>query len=138
MHLERILPVLLLAVSSTSIAADDEKIDPAKLKDKVTITMGKQLFVQFEAKGDVLTRPRLVEKAVDRPPTPTFDFRTVQNNPALMTKNPFSKDLKFRALARHRGRRSISRRASCRSRAASSASSSGRSRSRNSSSLTSS
>src|SRR4051812_42690182 len=105
MSVPRSLAVVLLAAISTAAAAADDKVDPATLKDKVTINVGKKLFVQFEQEGDVLTRPKVVEKAADKPPTPTFDFRKMDDNLILTTKNPFSKDLKFRALARVRGRK---------------------------------
>src|SRR5437763_1386465 len=99
------LAAVLLAAISTAVAAADDRVDPATLKDKVTISLGKKLFVQFEQKGHVLTRPKVVEEAADKPPTPTFDFRKMDDNLILATKNPFSKGLKFRALARHKGRK---------------------------------
>lgn len=97
--------ILLLATLPTAAAAPDDRIDPATLKDKVTIKLGKKLFVQFEQKGNALTHPKAVEKPTDQPPTPTFDFRKTDDSLILMTKNPFSKPLKFRALARLKGRK---------------------------------
>src|SRR4051794_12803223 len=105
MSVPRRLVAVLLAAISTAAAAVDDKVDPATLKDKVAINVGKKLFIQFEQEGDVLTRPKVVEKAADKPPTPTFEFREMGDNLILMTKNPFSKDLKFRALARVKGRK---------------------------------
>src|SRR4051794_29663338 len=102
MTVTRSLAVLLVVAVMTGGAADD-KVDPSTPKDKVTIDLGKTLIVQFEQKGDALTHPKVVEKAAEEPPTPTFDFRKMGGNIILTTKNPFPKDLKFRALARVKG-----------------------------------
>ena len=99
------LAAVLLVAIATAVAAADDKVDPAKLKDKVTINVGKKLFVQFEQDGNTLTAPKVVEKVAEKPPTPTFDFGKMDDNLVLTTKNPFSKDLKFRALARIKGRK---------------------------------
>ena len=82
-----------------------DPVDPATLTDKVTIAVGKKLLVQFERKGDALSRPQVVEKVLDEPPTVTFDFLKQGDMLILATKNPFPKDLKFRALARVKGRK---------------------------------
>jgi hypothetical protein len=87
----------------TAVAAPDDKIDPATIKEKVTIELGKKLTVRFEQEGDALTHPKVVEKPEGKTPTPTFDFRKMDDNLILMTRNPFPKDLKFRALARLKG-----------------------------------
>ena len=79
--------------------------DPATLKDKVTIAVDKTLLVQFEAKADALTQPKIVAKLADKPLTTTFEFKTMGDNLVLSTKNPFPQDLKFRALARLKGRK---------------------------------
>src|SRR5947209_5626699 len=75
------------------------------IKDKVTIEPGKTLAVRFEQDGNMLSHPRVVDKPDDKAPTPTFDFRKMDENLLLTTKNPFPKDLKFRALARLKGRK---------------------------------
>jgi len=103
MDVSRGLTILLLATIPMAAAASDDKIDPATLKDKVTIKLGKKLSVQFEQKGNALTHPEVVEKPTGKPPSPTFDFRKTDDNLILTTKNPFSKALKFRALARLKG-----------------------------------
>ena len=104
MNTIRRLVILLIAVP-TSMAAGDDKPDPAKIKDKVTIEVGKKLIVKFEKKGDALSDPKVVKEATEKPPTPTFDFSKMDDNLMLTTNNPFSKDLKFRALARLKGRK---------------------------------
>ena len=104
MSVTRSLAVLLLAAIPTAVAAPDDKVDPPTLKDKVTIDLGKKLVVRFDQKGDALSNPKVVEKAGDGPPTPSFDFRKMGDNLILTTKNPFPKDLTFRALARLKGR----------------------------------
>lgn len=96
---------VLIAVATTLAFAEDKKIDPATLKDKVTIDLGKKLFVQFTNKDDVLTKPKTVKKSAESPPTVQFDFRDQDGSPILITKNPFKKDMTFRALARRKGRK---------------------------------
>ena len=86
-------------------AVPDKAIDPAALKDKVTISVGKKLVVQFKQAVDALTDPRVVAKPADDPPTVSFDFRNQNDMIILSTKNPFRKDLQFRALARHKDRK---------------------------------
>ena len=102
----RLLTIVLLMTTPTAIVVGDDKPDPATLKDKVTIAVGKKLVVKFEQKGDALSNPKVVEKAADMSttPTPTFDFTQMGDNLILSTKNPFPKDLKFRALGRLKGR----------------------------------
>jgi hypothetical protein len=94
-----------LAIASATVAQAADKVDLTKLKDKVTIDIGKKLIVQFEQKGNALTGPKIVNKVADKPPTPTFDFSKMGDNYILATQNPFPKDLKFRALARVKGRK---------------------------------
>ena len=104
MNVTRSLAILLIAIP-TVVAAGDDAPDPATLKDKVTIAVGKKFIVQFERKGDVLGNPKVIEKVSDKTPTPTFDFSKKDDNLILLTNNPFPKDLKFRALARLKGRK---------------------------------
>lgn len=103
MNIARGLTILLLAAIPTAAVVADDKIDPATLTDKVTIKLGKKLLVQFEQKGKALTKPKEVEKAADQPPTLSLDFSKNGDNLMLITKNPFPKALKFRALARLKG-----------------------------------
>jgi hypothetical protein len=95
-------PAFLIA-AVTIAAAPDKTIDPSALKDKVTIGLGKKLAVQFQRDGDSLSRPKVVEKLTDDPPTLSLDFRKQGDNLMLVSKNPFRKDLKFRAGARLKG-----------------------------------
>ncbi|WP_406698504.1 hypothetical protein V5E97_06440 [Singulisphaera sp. Ch08] len=106
MKLIRSLPVFLLVTVTTAVAAPDQAVDPSTLKDKVTIEVGKSIAVRFEQQGNTLTRPKIVEKAADQPTTLSLDFRKQDDMLILVTKNPFPKDLKFRALARLKGRKS--------------------------------
>ena len=94
-----------LVAAATAVAAQDRAVDPATLKDKVTIGIGKKLAVQFEPKGDALTSPKVVAKPADKPPTVSVDFHKQGDMLILVTKNPFKRDLKFRALARLEGRK---------------------------------
>ncbi len=105
MSITRSLAALLLATIPIAVASSDDKVDPATLKDKVTIGLGKKLVILFELKGNSLSNPKVVEKPRDKPPTPSFDLRKMDDNLILTTKNPFQKDLTFRALARLKGRK---------------------------------
>ncbi len=100
--LQSIVPCLLVLVA---LGAAGDAPDPSKIKDKVTIAEGKTLLVQFEQKGDTISKPKVVEQADDKVPTPRFEFLSQNGNLMLTTKNPFPKDLKFRALARIKGRK---------------------------------
>lgn len=94
--------VILVAVQTVT-AAKDDKLDPAKIKDKVKIKVGEKLIIRFAQKGDTLSDPKEVKEAGTEPPTPVFDFGNLNGSLALTTKNPFPKDLKFRALMRLKG-----------------------------------
>ncbi len=94
----------LVALVATA-AAPDGAIDPTTIKGKVTIEPGKKLAVRFEQQGDQISHPKVVEKVSDSPPTITLEFLKKDDNLILATKNPFPKDLMFRALARHKGRK---------------------------------
>jgi hypothetical protein len=97
-------PAFLMAAVMIA-AAPDEGIDPSTLQDKVTISVGKALAVQFQQDEDSLSHPKVVEKLTDDPPALSLDFRKQGDNLILVTKNPFRKDLKFRAAARLKGRK---------------------------------
>ena len=94
---------LLISAILTATPAD-EKIDPAKLKEKVSITLGKKLEIQFEQSGDALTHPKIVEEASDKTPTVSIEFLKQGDNLILATKNPYPKNMKFRAAMRLKGR----------------------------------
>jgi hypothetical protein len=105
MSIMRSLAVVVLGILATTAAVADDKLDPAKIKDKVAINLGKKLVIRFEQKGDTLSSPKEAKQETTDPPTPTFNFSHIGQSLALTTKNPFSKDLKFRALARLKGRK---------------------------------
>ena len=64
--------VLLLLAMATSGSVADDKVDPAKIQDKVTIEPGKTLFVQFQVDGNALKQPKKVEKAETQAPHPVL------------------------------------------------------------------
>jgi hypothetical protein len=101
----RSLSVVVLAVVPAVCAATDDTLDPSKIKDKVKIKIGEKLIVRFERKGDALSDPKTVKQSTADPPTPVFDFNKLDESLALTTKNPFPKDLKFRAIARLKGQK---------------------------------
>jgi hypothetical protein len=70
----------------------------------VKIHLGERLSVQSLQKGDVLQRPRLVKVEGKKAPTPTFNFIKMGEMLILLTQNPYSKDLRFRAAMRLKGR----------------------------------
>jgi len=76
---------------------------PANLKDKVTLTVGKDLAVQFQEQGDTLSQPTVVEKPDAKTPTVTFSLKQGPQITSLIRKNPFNKTLNFRALIRLKG-----------------------------------
>ena len=95
--------ILLLAAIAAPSLADDKKIDPATLKDKLSIRPGETLVVGFKQEGDKLTDPKKIEKPPEEPTTPSFKFSNDQGQVMLMTRNPYAKNLKFRALMRVKG-----------------------------------
>lgn len=105
MSIARIFAALLVVAATAAVASSDDKIDPAKLKDKLSIEPGKKLVVRFKQEGNALTDPKVVANPADKAPAPTFDFCAMGDNLVLATKNPFPKDLKFRALPRIKGRK---------------------------------
>jgi hypothetical protein len=105
MRMTRCLAILLLAPIPAAVAAPDEKVDPAKLQDKVTVRLGSNILVQFEQKGSKLSNPKVVEKPDGKSPAPSFQFSKMGDNLMLVTKNPYTKDLRFRAAARLKGQK---------------------------------
>jgi hypothetical protein len=96
-----------LAVAVTAIAAVKEEINPGKLKDKVTIIVGKDLTVQFQQQDDGLSQPKVIENAGENAATVTFSSKVISGKGAkivsLITRHPFPKTLVFRALIRLQG-----------------------------------
>ena len=97
------LAFFLLAAIPAAAVAQEKTIDPATLKDKVTIKLGQKRNVRFEQEGHALVRPKVVDEVAKKPPTPSFDFQKMGDNLILITQNPFTKDLKFRAAMRLKG-----------------------------------
>jgi hypothetical protein len=106
MSIPRLLPLLLVAAGSTAASCHAQTVDPAKLKDKVSIRVGQTLALQFDRKGDALSNPKIVKAVVENPPTLSLEFRDKGKMLWLAAKNPYSKSLRYRALARHKGRKS--------------------------------
>lgn len=98
------LILLICSALNTNIVVDDPP-DPSMLKDKVTIEVGKKSIIEFEQKNDALVNPKTVDKSSENPPTPSFEFTKKGDNLMLVTKNPYRKDMTFRALARLKGRK---------------------------------
>ncbi|HEY2154657.1 MAG TPA: hypothetical protein VGH33_03440, partial [Isosphaeraceae bacterium] len=79
--------------------------DPAQIKDKVTIKLGQKIDIQFTQKDGAISAPNVIEKPPAGVPTVHAEFLRQDDNLMLMTQNPFSKNMAFRALARHKGRK---------------------------------
>jgi hypothetical protein len=82
-----------------------KSVDPAQIKDKVSITLGKQIDVQFDQKDDALSEAKVVEKPDDKRPVVHIEFSKMNQDLMLSTQNPFPKDLSFRAAFRLKGSR---------------------------------
>jgi hypothetical protein len=95
----------LLATATPCFAAVKEAPDPAKIKDKVTLAVGKDVAVQFQQEGNALSAPKIVEKPDGKTPAVTFTFKKEAELLMLNTKNPFTKTFSFRALIRLKGRK---------------------------------
>jgi hypothetical protein len=80
-------------------------VDPAQIKEKITINVGSKIDVQFEQKGDALSNYMVVEKPKDKSPVVHMEFSAQGPRLTLSTQNPFPKFLAFRAAARHKGRK---------------------------------
>lgn len=86
-------------VVSTAHAADN-KIDPAKLTNTVTISLGQKFDVQFKQQSNVLSNPKIIKdisKNIDA--KLSLDFRKDKNIMLLIIRNKFEKILRFRAFA---------------------------------------
>jgi hypothetical protein len=106
----------LLATCVAILAAPEQAIDPATIKDKASISLGKQVKVKFTAEGDRLVQPNADQRTGDLSRllgiklevTTDTPFR-VQGNPArpfLTVSNGFDRNLSFRGLARLKGSKS--------------------------------
>ena len=73
-------------------------LDPSKIDDKVTITLGQTLTLQFQAQGDSLKTPKIVEQADQKQPSVTLDFDKHDDMLILHIKNGFSRTLRVRCL----------------------------------------
>lgn len=93
-------PLLVIALAASALAAT---LDPSKIEDKVAIKLGEKLIVQFEAQGDSLKRPKIVEQPDPKQPGVTLDFDKQGENLVLHVQNPFSQTLRMRCLMRLKG-----------------------------------
>jgi hypothetical protein len=83
--------------------AAPKSVDPAKLEGKITINVEQKLDIQFSLEGDAISEPRIVNIPKPGSSTVHVEFTRMNGNLSLTTKNPFSKSLSFRALARNKG-----------------------------------
>jgi len=112
-QLRSIVTIIALTTAALAVAAPRKAIDPATIKDKVSITLGQRLQITFAATGDRLRRPKNVQRAGDDKATveikldvtdsTPFPVRGVATRPFLVVSNGFERALSYRALARLKG-----------------------------------
>ena len=89
---------------STRAPAAERSIDPARLKDNITLPLGRKIIVEFEQHGDALSHPAITRNPSGKKPAVLFDFRDRGGNLyMLVIKNTFPKAFRFRALTRPKG-----------------------------------
>ena len=83
-------------------------IDPSNLEDKVTITVGQKLAIQFQSDGDALKKPKMIEQPDAKSPSVALDFGKHDSILILSIKNSFSRALRCRCLMRLKGQKEYS------------------------------
>lgn len=92
-------------------APPPKPVDVAPIKDKVVIKPDQEFQVQFARQGDVLSAPKVLEAPKDgaapeaKAEAVHFDFSKEGDNLTLATRNPYPKNLIFRAAIKHKGRK---------------------------------
>jgi hypothetical protein len=104
--LGRFIVTMILLSPMSGIAAPP--LDPSKIDDKVTITLGQKLTVQFEARGDSLKAPKIVEQPDQKQPSVTLDFDKHDETLMLHIKNGFPQTLRVRCVMRLKGEKTYS------------------------------
>ena len=96
----------LIATTAITLAAPGQAINPAT-KDKVTITVGQKLTIQFQQKGTVtiqLIEPKTVENPDGKTPSVTLDFKKdADGTLVLVVQNDFKQNLQCQLLTRSKG-----------------------------------
>ena len=87
-------------------APKPKTVDPAPIKEKLSIKLDQKLDVQFSRKGEAISGPKVVDKPQAGVPTVHIEFKKQDEGLMLATQNPFPKSLAFRALMRYKGRTS--------------------------------
>jgi hypothetical protein len=95
---------LFCAASSVTFAAPRDRIDPATIKDKVSLKLGTKGTIQFKAQGDVLAEPKLVKDAPENAAGVGAELSKSDNLIMLRVQNRFAKNLHYRAAIRLKGR----------------------------------
>jgi len=88
-----------------AIAAPRDSIDPATLKDKVSLALGAKGTIQFTRDGDTLTAPVLVKGAGQNQPGISVEFTKRPEFIALNLQNRLPKAIRYRAAVRLKGRK---------------------------------
>ncbi len=96
----------LIATTAATFAAPGQAINPAT-KDKVNITVGQKLTIQFQQKGTAtiqLIQPKTVEKPDGKTPSVTLDFKKDADGTLVLgVQNDFKQNLQCQLLARSKG-----------------------------------
>jgi hypothetical protein len=98
---------IIANMKGAGAGAARKPIDPAQIKDKIAINLDQKIDLQFDQKGGAISGPKVVDKPKAEVPTVHVEFTGRGDDLTLSTKNPFTKDLTFRALARHKGRKAF-------------------------------
>jgi len=97
---------IFVATASLAVAGEPRKaIDPASIKDKVTIGFDQAHHVKFKADGHRLLEPKIVQGADDDKDAITLQLVVGGPSPGrvLIVHNRFDGRLQFRVLARLKG-----------------------------------
>src|SRR5438128_2392703 len=96
-HIPKAIGIIAsLLCSFHAIAAPP--LDPSKIDDKVTITLGQKRTVEFQARGDSLKAPNIVEQPDHKQPSVTIDLEKHDETLMLHIKNGFPQTLRIRCM----------------------------------------
>ncbi|MDB6172088.1 MAG: hypothetical protein JWL59_1399 [Chthoniobacteraceae bacterium] len=88
---------------STATFAAPGAINPPT-KDRVTITVGQKLTIQFQQRGMALLQSKTVEKPDGKTPSVTLDFKKNADGTLILTvQNDFKQNLQCQLLTRSKG-----------------------------------
>lgn len=109
----RAIIIVAIATAATAVAAPPQAIRTEAIKDKVRISLGRQLQIKFSVVGDGLQQSGRLDRAAGPVATVGFELGTtdatpfrvqgVATRPFLQVSNGFPRTLHYRAAARLKG-----------------------------------